>query len=158
MRTQIMEHTAVNGSVHTGCTQHQRVCMLICLCVLCEWGLKAECPYHHVITGGQPTQGISLKGCVSHEGGQLAGEGSCTPRTPATTTTHSVSALLLACFCGLNFYLHWTRLGTSGAFPGTPAAHSDCGEPDTALRPAVRNCDLQKGKKCARAMCTYSSL
>ncbi len=25
-----MEHTAVNGSVHTGCKQHQRVCMQIC--------------------------------------------------------------------------------------------------------------------------------
>ncbi len=37
---QIMERTAVNGSVHTGCKQHQRVCtqicMQICLCVLCE--------------------------------------------------------------------------------------------------------------------------
>ncbi len=32
MRMQIMEHTAVNGSVHTGCTQ-------ICLRVLCERGL-----------------------------------------------------------------------------------------------------------------------
>ncbi len=44
MRTQIMEHTAVNGSVHTDCTQHQRVCtqicLQICLRVLCEQGLK----------------------------------------------------------------------------------------------------------------------
>ena len=44
--TQIMEHTAINGSVHTGCTQHQRVCtqicMQICLRVLCEWGLRAR--------------------------------------------------------------------------------------------------------------------
>ncbi len=42
MHRQIMEHTEVNGSVHTGCTQHQRVCrqicMQICLHVLCEWG------------------------------------------------------------------------------------------------------------------------
>ena len=44
MHLQIMEHTAVNGSVHTGCRQHQRVCtqicVQICLCVLCEWGLS----------------------------------------------------------------------------------------------------------------------
>ncbi len=32
-----MEHTAVNGSVHTGCKQHQRVCAQN-LRVLCEWG------------------------------------------------------------------------------------------------------------------------
>ncbi len=41
---QIMEHTAINGSIHTGCKQHQRVCVQICvqicLCVLCEWGLR----------------------------------------------------------------------------------------------------------------------
>ncbi len=40
--TQIIEHTAVNGSVHTACKQHQIVCMQICvqmcLCVLCERG------------------------------------------------------------------------------------------------------------------------
>ncbi len=39
-----MEHTIVNGSVHTGCMQHQRVCtqicVQICLSVLCERGLK----------------------------------------------------------------------------------------------------------------------
>ncbi len=39
-----MEHTAVNGSVHTSCKQHQRVCtqicVQICLRVLCEWGIK----------------------------------------------------------------------------------------------------------------------
>ncbi len=38
-----MGHTVVNGSVHTGCKQHQRVCtqicMRICLRVLCEQGL-----------------------------------------------------------------------------------------------------------------------
>ncbi len=38
--TQIMEHTAVNGSVHTSCKQHQRVCTQICLYVLCERGLR----------------------------------------------------------------------------------------------------------------------
>ena len=41
---QIMGHTVVNGSVHTGCKQHQRVCTQICtqicLRVLCEWGLR----------------------------------------------------------------------------------------------------------------------
>ena len=35
-----MEHLVVNGSVHTACKQHQRVCMQscaqMCLCVLCE--------------------------------------------------------------------------------------------------------------------------
>ncbi len=45
-RKQIMEHTAVNGSVHTGCKQHQRVytqiCAQICLRVLCEWGLTRQ--------------------------------------------------------------------------------------------------------------------
>ncbi len=44
MCMQIMEHTAVNGSVHTGCKQHQRVCtqicMQICLRILCEQGLE----------------------------------------------------------------------------------------------------------------------
>ena len=39
---QIMEHTALNGSVHTGCKHHQRVCTQICaqirLRVLCESG------------------------------------------------------------------------------------------------------------------------
>ncbi len=39
-----MGHTVVNGSVHTGCKQHQRVCiqicMQICLRVLCEQGLN----------------------------------------------------------------------------------------------------------------------
>ena len=42
--TQAMGHIAPNGSVHTGCTQHQRVCMQIgvqiCLGVLCEPGLR----------------------------------------------------------------------------------------------------------------------
>ncbi len=46
---QIMEHTAVNGSVHTGCKQHQSVCMQICaqICfgILCEWGPSA--PFRH---------------------------------------------------------------------------------------------------------------
>ncbi len=44
--TQIMEHTAVNGSDHTGCKQHQRVCMQICvqicLRILCEWGPSCQ--------------------------------------------------------------------------------------------------------------------
>ncbi len=43
-RMQIMGHTTVNGSVHTGCKQHQRVCTQICaqICfrVLCEWGRR----------------------------------------------------------------------------------------------------------------------
>ncbi len=38
-----MEHTAVNGSVHTACKQHQmvckQICVQICLRVLCERGL-----------------------------------------------------------------------------------------------------------------------
>ena len=42
-RTQILEHIMVNGSVHIGCKQHQRVCtqicMQMCLRVLCEQGL-----------------------------------------------------------------------------------------------------------------------
>ncbi len=42
---QIMEHTAVNGSVHIGCKQHQRVCMQICFGVLCEWGLTHIYPF-----------------------------------------------------------------------------------------------------------------
>ena len=41
--SQAMGHIAANGSVHTGCTQHQRVCMQIsmqiCLHILCELGL-----------------------------------------------------------------------------------------------------------------------
>ncbi len=44
-RTQILEHIIINGSVHTGCKQHQKVCtqigMQICLRVLCERGLTA---------------------------------------------------------------------------------------------------------------------
>ncbi len=43
-RMQIMEHTAENRSIHTGCKQHQRVCMQICaqiyLRVLCVRGLR----------------------------------------------------------------------------------------------------------------------
>ncbi len=35
---QIMEHTAVNGSVHIACKQHQRACMQIYLGVQCERG------------------------------------------------------------------------------------------------------------------------
>ena len=35
MRTEIMEHTAVNGSVHTGCKQHQRVFKQICTTSAC---------------------------------------------------------------------------------------------------------------------------
>ncbi len=46
MRMQIMEHTAVNGSVPTGCKQHQsvwmQICGQICLCVLCEWGPRSR--------------------------------------------------------------------------------------------------------------------
>ncbi len=42
--TQAMGYIAANGSVHTGCTQHQRVCtqicVQICLHVLCERGLS----------------------------------------------------------------------------------------------------------------------
>ncbi len=40
MCTQIMEHIGVNRSVHTACKQHQRVCMQICFCVLCERALS----------------------------------------------------------------------------------------------------------------------
>ena len=40
--TQDAEHTVVNGSVHTACKQHQRlcaqICVQICLRVLCERG------------------------------------------------------------------------------------------------------------------------
>ena len=39
-RKQIMGHTVVNASVHTGCKQYQRVCTQICLRVLCEQGLS----------------------------------------------------------------------------------------------------------------------
>ncbi len=46
MRMQIIEHTVVNRSVHTGCTQHQRVCtqigVQVCLCLLCERGLNVQ--------------------------------------------------------------------------------------------------------------------
>ncbi len=42
-----MEHIVINGSVHTGCKQYQRVCTQICmqmgLRVLCEWGLRHHC-------------------------------------------------------------------------------------------------------------------
>ncbi len=38
MCVQIMEHTAVNGSVHTGCKQQTRVCRQICSRVLYERG------------------------------------------------------------------------------------------------------------------------
>ena len=58
MRTQIMEHTAVNGSVHTGCKQHERVCVQICtqicLCVLCERGLRFS--NVHFLGGYSPRQ------------------------------------------------------------------------------------------------------
>ena len=40
---QLLEHIIINGSVHTGCKQHQRVCMQICvqtcLRILCEQSL-----------------------------------------------------------------------------------------------------------------------
>ena len=39
-RKQILEHIMVNRSVHTGCKQHQRICMQMCLRILCEQGLK----------------------------------------------------------------------------------------------------------------------
>ena len=35
-----MEYIVVNGSVHTACKQHQRVCVQMCLRVLCERGLR----------------------------------------------------------------------------------------------------------------------
>ncbi len=39
-----MEHTVVNGSVHAGCTQHQRVCNQICVQIcLRERGLMSSC-------------------------------------------------------------------------------------------------------------------
>ncbi len=45
-RTQIMEHIVVNGSVHTACKQHQRVCkqicVQICFCILCERDLRVK--------------------------------------------------------------------------------------------------------------------
>ncbi len=41
-RKQIVEHTVVNGSVHTACKQHQRVCTQICLRVLCEGGPRCN--------------------------------------------------------------------------------------------------------------------
>ncbi len=37
---QTMEHIVVNGSVHTACKQHQRVCRQMCWRVLCERGLR----------------------------------------------------------------------------------------------------------------------
>ncbi len=44
-QTQILEDIIINGSVHTGWEQHQRVCtqicMQICFRVLCEWGLNS---------------------------------------------------------------------------------------------------------------------
>ena len=50
---QIIRHILVNGSVHTGCKQHQKVCIQICLRVLCERG-------HKMATRPQPqTQSLS---------------------------------------------------------------------------------------------------
>ncbi len=40
--TQILEHIMINGIVHTGCKQHQKLCTQICLRVLCERGLKTR--------------------------------------------------------------------------------------------------------------------
>ncbi len=39
-----MEYTVVNGSVHTAHKQHQRVCVQMCLHVLCERALPRS---HH---------------------------------------------------------------------------------------------------------------
>ncbi len=43
-RLQILKHTAVNGSVHTACTQHQRICVKfciqICFHILCVLGTR----------------------------------------------------------------------------------------------------------------------
>ncbi len=41
MPTLIMKHIVVNGSVHTACKQHKRVCMQMCLRVLCERALRS---------------------------------------------------------------------------------------------------------------------
>ncbi len=38
---QIMEHIVVNGSVHTACKQHQRVCLQICVEFLRVLGIQA---------------------------------------------------------------------------------------------------------------------
>ncbi len=42
MCMQIIEHIVVNGSVHTACKQHQRVCMQMYLRVLCERAPKTR--------------------------------------------------------------------------------------------------------------------
>ena len=44
-RTQIIEHIVVNGSVHTGCTQHQRVYSQMCLRLLCELAQRYKDPH-----------------------------------------------------------------------------------------------------------------
>ncbi len=66
-RTQIMEHTIANGSVHTGCKKHQRVCMhictQICLRVLYEQGLGLTSPKRQGM--GTPQIGIYQAGKLS---------------------------------------------------------------------------------------------
>ncbi len=51
MHMQIMKHTAVNGSVHTGCKQYQKgfaqICAQICLRLLCEWVLRQNKRLRH---------------------------------------------------------------------------------------------------------------
>ena len=60
-----MEHTAVNGSFHTDCQQHQRICTQICaqicLRVLCERGLKCCCSLSPSAEGGEFGAGARSK-------------------------------------------------------------------------------------------------
>ena len=99
MQTQIMVHTTVNGSDHTGCKQHQRVCMQICmqicLCVLCEWGLTY---IHNVCCCTTSRKGVTVAGwsvCVGQFGGvvqhlhSLQGRGS-----PSQFSTRGVGGSL----------------------------------------------------------------
>ncbi len=54
----------VNGSVHTGCKQHQRVCTQICLRVLCEQGLTLTLYACHVNGSCRSEVGTSGQGGV----------------------------------------------------------------------------------------------
>ena len=56
---------AANGSVHAGCTQHQRVCTQICSRVLCELGLRiSKVKFKALFTPGalhSPTRLFALR-------------------------------------------------------------------------------------------------
>ncbi len=152
---QIMEHIVVNGSVHTACKQHERVCMQMCLRVLCEWALNMQGRIQVLVTGsngvltpGGPWVQILLKigyfsWTIARFWKNIGGKGA---RPPGTLDLPVIWIAQCSCKqskgCGFNSPELWTNLQWKlhrfhkmcdlecfGCFTGSGGKHKGSKEP-----------------------------